>query len=516
MDIYVPTQSFWMRSTGGIQKGSAPSGYAAGVIHAINDTLVASSWTSVGLYGSGRIPMTFFFGNEAIFKPPPAPIIFVGNGVGVKTSGPYVAPTNFGRLEEVCGQLNQNPYYTFTAHIFTTFDGDVEASHAPGATGFLTIIVQSTIPGPDTNNPSVEIEIGVAGGFNGTPSPGACYGGGYHLTSAMANEVFLGSLKIIGLYQYSGYAYTILSGLPGGLLPGMTVEISGFLHPGNNVTGIVLTTGVVPTIGNVPGFNYFTITSNLTINPVPETTATGNGVVLAGTTLDLFCVGDVLGQVSMGLTAVGTPQPSVTYTLFADTGPVPAGVVPAGEYTIISDAFQFAIVDNSSVDTAGNFGYGGNSILACAPYVDLNLQPGLYLCAFILGPGFLKNSMTWNAGGSSSYAINNDFITFQGLFTSYNGLCTFIFPTNDPILTANKKPLLQNPYAMAAHSLLDSMGHANESAIIGQIWDAILLTQAGWQAGAEQIMNGYKCHLISQQNIPENCSLWIAFEVGTE
>jgi hypothetical protein len=209
----------------------------------------------------------------------------------------------------------------------------------------------------------------------------------------------------------------------------------------------------------------------------------------------------------------GSGSANPQYTIFMGTvggSVVPAGVVPSGgvqpSYTLISDAYQFAIVDDANtLDFSGAFGYGGNSLLACAPFVDISVMPTLKTSMFIVGPGTLKNNMTWNSPGTASFAINGDYVTFQGTFSSRNGLCTFIFPTTDPIWTSNKKPLTINPNVMAAQAL------GVESTIIGKIWNSLIITQAGWPVGAEQIIQGYYFHLISQQSGPEPCSLWMAF-----
>lgn len=216
------------------------------------------------------------------------------------------------------------------------------------------------------------------------------------------------------------------------------------------------------------------------------------------------------------ISTAGTANPQ--YNLFLGTlggGIVPAGVVPAGtfqpSYTVITSGYQFAIVDdNNTIDFAGAFDYGGNSILACAPFVDPAVMPNLKTSMFVVGPGMLKNNMTWNAGGLGSYAVNGDYVTFQGTQLSQNGMLTFIYPSADPVLTSNSKPIFINPHA------LYSPGLAFEGTVNGQVWWGLVLTQAGFPTGSEQIFNtpdgGYYFHLISQQTIPEPCSLWIAFQ----
>ena len=230
-----------------------------------------------------------------------------------------------------------------------------------------------------------------------------------------------------------------------------------------------------------------------------------------GTTLNVSVTEDINGQIvlafDIGLKAV----PS--YSLFtASLGPgtvVPAGVVPGGtvqpQFTIISNGYQFAIVDDANPgDFPGQFNYGGNSIFACVPYINSPII-GLLSSAFVVGPGMFKNQMTWNSGGLCSFAIDGDFVTLQGLFTSANGLATFIYPYNFPVQTSNKKPLTINPY------VLGSSAPAIESQVIGQIWDGQIITQAGYPVGSESNINTLNSHLVSQQNIAEPCSLWLTY-----
>jgi len=230
------------------------------------------------------------------------------------------------------------------------------------------------------------------------------------------------------------------------------------------------------------------------------------------TTLNVNVIEDINGQVNFTFDIGQAAQPS--YSIFTGTlgvgSTVPPGVVPSGAaqpvYTMISNAYQFVIVDDANtVDFAGNFNYGGNSLFACAPFVNPVLMPALTTSAFVIGPGMLKNQMTWNNNGLASFAVNGDFVTFQGLFLSQNGLSTFIYPSADPVLTSNKKPLTVNPYVIGSPNL------ASEGSVIGQVWDGQIITQSGYSPGAEQILNGYDCHLISQQSIAEPCSLWLAY-----
>lgn len=217
------------------------------------------------------------------------------------------------------------------------------------------------------------------------------------------------------------------------------------------------------------------------------------------------------GSYLSALSTLGVANPQ--YNLFMGTvggGIVPAGVIPTGgeqpSYTMISNAYQFVIVDDvNPMDFAGNFDYGGNSILACAPFVDPTVMPNLQTSMFIVGPGMLKNQMTWNSGGLGSYAVNGDYVTFQGFGLSQNGMLTFIYPSADPVLTSNNKPIIINPSVMSAPE------RAIEGTVNGQIWDALTLTQAGFPVGSEQIFLGYNFHLVSQQIVPEPCSLWITY-----
>ena len=233
------------------------------------------------------------------------------------------------------------------------------------------------------------------------------------------------------------------------------------------------------------------------------------------TTLAVNVIEDINGQVNFTFDIGQSATPS--YSIFTGSlstvgyvSTVPGGVVPPGAaqpvYTMISNAYQFVIVDDANtVDFAGNFNYGGNSLFACAPFVNSLLMPTLTTSAFIIGGGMLKNQMTWNSGGLTSFAVNGDFITGHGLFLSQTGLSTFIYPNADPVLTSNKKPLTVNPYVLGSPDLVA------ESTVIGQIWDGQIITQGGYPVGAEQILNGYFAHLISQQSVAEPCSLWLAF-----
>lgn len=423
MPIFVPTDSFLIQPppSGARNKSTfasinpmdtvlfstpQPATGPSNMIEIINQNLLSSGWTSIGLFGSGVISMTFF-GGAAIgqlvitfYNPsyPSIPPFFFG---------PFVGLTPFINLQELANSMSIRwaGIYNFTAAL------------DPG--GHQILIVQALTAGPTTNQPKVNVATGFAGGYVGLPNFSVCNGGGYRLTSQPAN---------------------------------------------------------------------------------------------GKTTLSVDVVEDINGQVNFTFGVGGTAKPSFSiFTGSLGTGStVPAGVVPTGgvqpTYTMISNEYQFAIVDDANtLDFTGGFNYGGNSLLACAPYVNSVLMPGLLSSAFIVGSGMLKNQMTWNNNGLASFAVNDDFVTFQGLFESANGLSTFIYPSADPVLTSNKKPLTVNPYVLGSPNL------ATEGTVIGQIWDAQIVTQAGFAPGAEQIINGFLCHLISQQSIAEPCSLWIAF-----
>ena len=264
----------------------------------------------------------------------------------------------------------------------------------------------------------------------------------------------------------------------------------------------------VPAAISGSGFQYTSLPANKTSN------AAGSELVVTLTENSVRSITFSFGGSYLdAISTEGTANPQ--YNLFLGTvggGIVPAGVIPTGakqpSYTVITSGYQFAIVDdNNTVDFTGAFGYGGNSILACAPFVDKTVMPNLKTSMVVVGPGMLKNQMTWNANGVSSYAVNGDYVTFQGGFLSQNGMLTFIYPSADPVLTSNNKPILINPYVQS------SPGPTLEGSVTGQIWWAVVITEGDYAPGNELFLaDGYKYHLISKQTVPEPCSLWMVCE----
>jgi hypothetical protein len=184
-------------------------------------------------------------------------------------------------------------------------------------------------------------------------------------------------------------------------------------------------------------------------------------------------------------------------------------------YTFICNPYQFCLIDEANlIDNVAFEEWGGNSILASALAVDFGVMPFLTESQIIVGPGVLKNNLGWN-GTTMSVTINGRTGIIGGTrFLASAGVSSAIFPYTESLQFSSGLPLAMNAYVLAS---LDKTTPV-ESSILGKLWDSMVITQAGYNVGAEFEADGHQWHLVSQNEpgISPQASLWIAFGPGTE
>lgn len=161
-------------------------------IQAFNDILVSVNWISAGLYATGSLTMTDFFGDEY------EPLIMDGFH--------YRMPGGFITLAALAVSIGLNSPYNATAGF------DVH--------GIQTIFLTAKLPGPLYNQPTVKILGSINPDTGGGYEPKIAFGGGYKLTS-VANPT-TGDQIVVSIYEdnngqisfnFGVPTYTLASGL---------------------------------------------------------------------------------------------------------------------------------------------------------------------------------------------------------------------------------------------------------------------------------------------------------------